>query len=238
MSDGFAYIDILFFAMVAAFIAYRLRSVLGRRTGLERQPNKGRDRDAALRPAESKRETENSAPLPDGNGRLLDRPPPLPDPLPEAAVGSSASEGVAAIGAVDRSFTPGSFLPGAKYAFGMIVDAFAKGDLATLRPLLADQVYTNFKTVIEQRDRADERLETEITAEPAAEIVDAALLGRLAHVTVRFVSQQVNVTRDAQGGIISGDPSRPEEVIDLWTFERNVHSSDPNWLLSETATPE
>ena len=29
MSEGFAYIDILFFAMVAAFIALRLRSVLG-----------------------------------------------------------------------------------------------------------------------------------------------------------------------------------------------------------------
>ena len=38
MSDGFAYLDILFFAMVAAFIAYRLRSVLGQRTGHERRP--------------------------------------------------------------------------------------------------------------------------------------------------------------------------------------------------------
>jgi predicted lipid-binding transport protein (Tim44 family) len=75
-------------------------------------------------------------------------------------------------------------------------------------------------------------------AEPAAEFVDAAVQGRVARVTLRFVSRQINVTRDAQGRVVAGDPTRPEEVVDLWTFERDVRSSDPNWLLAETATPE
>ena len=40
MGDGFPLIDIVLFAMVAAFLFLRLRSVLGRRTGQERQrPN-------------------------------------------------------------------------------------------------------------------------------------------------------------------------------------------------------
>ena len=75
-------------------------------------------------------------------------------------------------------------------------------------------------------------------AEPSADLVDATLANRIARLTLRFVSRQINVTRDAQGRVIGGDPARPEEVVDLWTFERDVRSRDPNWLLAETATPE
>lgn len=232
MSDGFAYIDILFFAMVAAFIAYRLRSVLGRRTGLERHPTERREQEAQARRVDAKADADNVVSLPDRRGRPA-------EPFPDAtAAGSGAAGGLSALRAADPGFDMASFLPGAKSAFGMIVDAFARGDLATLRPLLADQVYRNFQAAIDQREAAGERLETEIMAEPAAEFVDAAVQGRVARVTLRFVSRQINVTRDAQGRVVAGDPTRPEEVVDLWTFERDVRSSDPNWLLAETATPE
>lgn len=230
MSDGFAYIDILFFAMVAAFIAYRLRSVLGRRTGLERHPLERRDQqDAQARKGEPMSDPDNVVSLPDRRNR--------PDDLPDD-MASDARGGLAALRAVDPGFDPASFLSGAKAAFGMIVNAFARGDVQTLRPLLAEQVFRNFKAAIAQRESARERLETEIMAEPAAEIVDATLQGRMARVTLRFVSRQINTTRDAQGRVVAGDPARPEEVVDLWTFERDVRSPDPNWLLAETATPE
>ncbi len=232
MSDGFAYIDILFFAMVAAFIAYRLRSVLGRRTGLERHPTERREQEAQARRGDAKADTDNVVSLPDRRGRPAE---PFPD---AAAAGTGVAGGLSALRAADPGFDMAGFLPGAKSAFGMIVDAFARGDLATLRPLLADQVYRNFQAAIDQREAAGERLETEIMAEPAAEFVDAAVQGRMARVTLRFVSRQINVTRDAQGRVVAGDPTRPEEVVDLWTFERDVRSSDPNWLLAETATPE
>jgi predicted lipid-binding transport protein (Tim44 family) len=240
MSDGFAYIDILFFAMVAAFIAYRLRSVLGRRTGLERNPLERREAEARARAADVKPETDNVVNLPD-RGRRMPEPMPadqaIPD-LPSAAVAPQTTVGLAAIRSADPEFDVASFLPGAKYAFGMIVDAFARGDVQALRPLLADQVFQNFKAAIGQREAAGERLDTEIMAEPSAEVVDAALVGRRARVTVRFVSRQINVTKDSQGRVVGGDAARPEEVVDLWTFERDVHSRDPNWLLTETATPE
>ncbi|WP_027132701.1 Tim44/TimA family putative adaptor protein [Geminicoccus roseus] len=231
MSDGFAYIDILFFAMVAAFIAYRLRSVLGRRTGLERHPLERHKQDGRARPGEQAADADNVVALPDRRSRMEEPP----------AVNSSDADlapGVAALRAADPGFDMASFLPGAKAAFGMIVDAFARGDLQALRPLLADQVFRNFKAAIDQREAAGERLETEIMAEPAAEFVEAGMRGSIARVTLRFVSRQTNVTRDARGNVIAGDPVRPEEVVDLWTFERDVRSSDPNWLLAETATPE
>lgn len=239
MSDGFAYIDILFFAMVAAFIAYRLRSVLGRRTGLERNPLERREADARARGVDAKPDADNVVSLPDRGRRPAD---PMAEQLPDEVslehVAPAARAGLAAIQAADRSFDLPSFLPGAKSAFGMIVDAFARGDAQALRPLLADQVFRNFKAAIDQREAAGERLETEIMAEPSAELVDATLVDRIARVTLRFVSRQINVTRDAQGRVIGGDSARPEEVTDLWTFERDVRSRDPNWLLAETATPE
>jgi predicted lipid-binding transport protein (Tim44 family) len=240
MSDGFAYIDILFFAMVAAFIAYRLRSVLGRRTGLERNPLERREAEARARGAEVKPDADNVVNLPDRGRRMPDpvAADAAPPELPDANVAPTASAGLAAIQAADRSFDLAGFVPGATSAFGMIVDAFAKGDVQTLRPLLADQVFRNFKAAIDQREAAGEQLMTEIMAEPSAEIVDAALVGRNARITLRFMSRQINVTRDAAGRVIGGDPARPEEVVDLWTFERDVRSRDPNWLLTETATPE
>jgi predicted lipid-binding transport protein (Tim44 family) len=61
--------------------------------------------------------------------------------------------------------------------------------------------------------------------------------GSMARVTVRFSSEQVNVVRDAGGQAIEGDPASAEEVIDIWTFERDTQSSDPNWALVETSTP-
>ena len=38
MSEGFQFIDIIFFAVIAGFILLRLRGVLGRRTGHQRPP--------------------------------------------------------------------------------------------------------------------------------------------------------------------------------------------------------
>jgi predicted lipid-binding transport protein (Tim44 family) len=120
----------------------------------------------------------------------------------------------------------------------MIVDAFARGDTEALRPLLADDVYAGFKEAIEQRQAADETLETEVVAIKQADAVEARLDGTWALVTVRFVSDQVNVTRDAEGNIVDGDPEQLAEIVDLWTFGRDTASRDPNWELVSTGVDE
>lgn len=227
MSDGFAYIDILFFAMVAAFIAFRLRSVLGRRTGHERR------RAPGWQTAPSENTSEKVVPLPDRSRPTADAAKAF------AGVSDDNLKGtLTAIRVADPSFDLDSFVPGAKAAFEMIVEAYASGNKDALRPLLADEVLGGFVGAIEQREVAGQVLETQLIAIQQADVVDAAMQGSLARVTVKFTSEQVNALRDASGEVIDGDPKRADEVIDVWTFERDTLSSDPNWALVETRTPE
>jgi predicted lipid-binding transport protein (Tim44 family) len=219
MSDGFPFLDILFFAMVAAFIALRLRSVLGRRTGHER-----RRPDPVSAP--SARTADKVVPMPE-------RPAQAEDDGLEPPVRS----GLSAIRLADKSFDLDRFLQGASAAFAMIVDAFAHGDKDALRPLLASDVFQGFSKAIDDRSRRGETLSTELVSTKKPELVGAAMTDTRARVTVRFESEQINLTRDTQGEIVAGDPSRTEQVVDIWTFERDARSRDPNWQLVETRTP-
>jgi predicted lipid-binding transport protein (Tim44 family) len=221
MSDGFAYLDIIFFAMVAAFIAFRLRSVLGRKTGHERP------RIDPVSQRSAPRSNDNVVPMPDRG------------PAPAAEAASAPAEGplaagVAAVRRADPRFDADHFLQGARAAFAMIVEAYAKGDKAALRPLLADDVFAQFAGAIDSREQAGRSLSTELVATRAAELVEAGMAGPRARVTVRFTSEQINLTRDAAGDVVEGDPRQIDTVIDLWTFERDTRSRDPNWQLVET----
>jgi predicted lipid-binding transport protein (Tim44 family) len=77
-----------------------------------------------------------------------------------------------------------------------------------------------------------------LTAVPAAEVVGAEMRDRMARINVRFKSEQINLLRDADGKVLEGDPRTAEEVVDIWTFERDTASDDPNWTLVETRTPD
>ena len=116
----------------------------------------------------------------------------------------------------------------------LIVDAFAAADNARLRPLLNDSVYELFSGAIEERTTAGEKLETTLVGVRESEIVEAGLRGGMARVTVRFVSDQINLQRDSADRIVEGDPGEPTEIIDLWTFGRDTRSHDPNWQLAAT----
>ena len=225
MNDGLAFIDILIFAMIAAFLVYRLRSVLGRRTGDERQ------RPNPFTPQPAEQGADNVIPMPPR--------PPGPDAVAAPAPGEpvSLAEGLALIRQADPTFDEKGFQEGAKGAFAMIVGAFAQGDTATLRPLLADDVYDNFARAVRERQTAGETMETRVERFDEVDMLEARMDGGTAVVTIRFASQQVSVTRDAGGSIVDGDPARPVEVIDIWTFARNTRSRDPNWLLVETRVP-
>lgn len=230
MGDGFVFIEIVIFAMIAAFLVYRLRSVLGRRTGEERQ------RSNPFTSAPGAAKPDNVVPLPERNRTR-------PDVAPGAAPGGdvvlsdeplSLAASIDQIRAADPNFDEKHFLEGSKAAFAMIVDAFARGDTATLRPLLADDVYDSFAQVIRDRQAAGEQHEARIEQVREAEVVEAKLdAGRTARVTVRLVSDQVNVVRDRNGAVVDGDPKALVENTDVWTFARNLRSRDPNWALVE-----
>ena len=150
---------------------------------------------------------------------------------------TGSRSGIAAIRRADPGFDVDHFLQGARAAFSMIVEAYAKGDKRTLRPLLADEVYAQFAGAIDAREQAGHVLTTELVATREAEITQATMVGSKARVTVKFTSEQINVTRNAQGEVVEGDPRQIETVIDLWTFERDTRSRDPNWQLVETGAP-
>lgn len=230
MGYGFRFIDLIFFAMVAVFLVLRLRSVLGRR------PDDGAQRPGPL--------AGKSPLLPGGdNDNVVDLPrrgyvapsEPEEEPLPETPVVLTLQEtALAEIQATDRTFSVEDFLGGAKAAFEMIITAFAAGDKKSLQSLLSKQVFANFTGAIDARAAAGETLEAELISPPSAEIVEASLEDRTAIVTVRFVSEQVNVLRDKDNEVIDGDPNRITKVIDIWTFSRDTSARDPNWVLVET----
>lgn len=233
MGEGFHFIDILIFAMIAAFLVYRLRSVLGRRHGEERQrpnPYAGRPNQHGAPPPPQGEPADNVVHLPE-RGRPIEVPPPAPGEP------TSLAAGVSQVRVADPSFDEKMFVKGAVMAFEMIVDAFAKGDTATLRPLLSDEVYDNFAAAIRTRAQAAETLETRIIEIRDADLIEARMDGRTAFLTVKFVSEQINVTRDKDGAVVDGDPDAALEVVDLWTFARNTRSRDPNWMLVETRVP-
>ncbi len=225
MGDGFQNFDIILFAMVAAFLVLQLRRVLGRRTGNEKPPNEAVvERFTAARDAKP---VDNVVTLPP---RASDATP----SAAEQAPGDPVAAGIARIGAADSSFEPRQFLDGARGAFEIIVHAFAAGDTASLRPLLSDEVYDGFAEAIRQRIAAKETHETHLVAVKSTEISEADLNGRTAFVTVAFRSDQVNVTRAADGKVVEGDPEQIVEKTDFWTFARNTRSQDPNWKLVAT----
>ena len=213
MDDNGSLVGIIIFAGIAVFLFIRLRAVLGRRTGEERERSNPFDRPPIV-PYQPNDFTANG-------GRpavVIENDPHLP---------LSINARLAQVHAADPTFDEKSFLAGAKSAFQMIVSAFAAGDLATLRPLLSSNLYGEFGRAISARPHREQGNAIRFEGPVEAEIVDAGMSGREDHIQVRFASRQMH----------PGDTQPPEEeTIDLWSFSRDLASRDPNWQLIETAT--
>ncbi len=235
MNESFAFLDIIILGVIAAFIIFRLRSVLGKRTGHEQRPT-----NDPFKPQQGG-EDDKVVHLPDRGkpeGADLGRKDESFDDLPETPVEGEGDlgAGLTKIKLADRAFEPGEFITGARMAFEMVIGAFAGGDKKTLRPLLANEVFDNFAQAIDAREENNQKLETTLIGITESEIIEADLQQKTAFVTVKFVSEQVNVTRDTDGEVVDGDPSHVAKITDIWTFARNTRSRDPNWTLVATGS--
>lgn len=208
---------VILFAMIAGFLAMRLYSVLGKRTGHE-QP--------LPKPAE---ERLAAAPM----ARTIDVTPEVRDTGPRL-IDAGAENGLRAVIAADPSFDVAQFVEGSKAAYRMILEAFWKGDEETLGWLVEEDVRAGFTAAIEERRAAGHVLENRLVAIERAQIVEAVLEGKTARLTVRFDADIASVTRDAQGVLVAGSMSDAVETHDAWTFARDLRSDDPNWKLVET----
>lgn len=223
----------LVFLGLAVFVIFKLRSVLGERTGAEPPPPfDGLRRDAppaardekiiTLSPREAEAGIPGEAPAPAFRWEGF------------AEKGSPLAAGFDAIAALDASFQPGTFAAGAKAAYEMIVTAFNNGDRKTLKGLLSRENFDAFSQDITDREARGETVQANFVSIDKAEITQAVARGRVAEITVSFVSQMINATKDKTGAIVDGSLDKVASVTDSWTFARDTSTRDPNWRLVAT----
>lgn len=217
-------LGILLIAMVAGVILFRLYTVLGRRTGNEREPPEGLRRWGFGSTPGNRRETVVAPP---------DRPATAADR--SSAIDDAVAKALTDIKLADRGFETEHFLDGARHAYQMIVVAFAARDKETLRPLLSEEVYSAFDAVMQGHADRHETVNYTFEGFGNTRIVHAELRGRTAEITVEFGARFISSTTDAAGTVIDGDPQKTREVVDVWTFARDSRSSDPNWTLVATS---
>ena len=211
-------VEIVLLAMIALFVGLRLYAVLGQRTGHEQSP-------AVTRP-EATTEAAPTLAAPDAS--------PAPVEPSGLAYEQSAATGIRAIIAADSSFDVARFVEGAQAAYKMVLEAFWKGDREELAMLANQEVAAAFVAAIDEREALGNTLDNRLVAIERAAIEDARLNGKVAEIEVRFDAFVAAVTRDKDGELVAGSMSDAVPTKDIWTFQRNLASKDPNWLLVET----
>ena len=221
--------DILVLGAIAVAAVLMLRSVLGKKTGNEE--TRARSRRLPVRDPAAREQAGQAGSEPYES--VVSKVSSIDE---FATPGSPLSQSLTEIQLADSSFDPGTFMSGARAAYEMIIGAFAAGDTKTLKPLLADDVYASFAEVTEGRATRKETVEQTFIGVNAAKISGAALSDRIAEISVKFVSELISVTKNADGAVIQGDPNHVFKVTDIWTFSRDTRSADPNWRVSATVS--
>ena len=217
--------DLIFFALVAAFLILKLRSVLGRRTGNEKRPKNffmqeatslGTEKKKIINVKEAKKSKIFNDSLKDEKGILKN------------------ATSVEKICYYDKSFTPKKFLEGAKTAFQTIIDSYAKGDIDKIKYLLSTNVFNNFLKEIKSRSRKKLFLEHTLISIKSAGVEKINIKSTIADIVVKFVSEQVNLLKNEKGKILEGNDEYIENHTNYWTFSKDLKSNNPNWKLVVT----
>lgn len=222
----------LVFALLAVFVVWKLRSVLGTRTGQEqanremylRKPQESEPQSATILPYPGKAGEGTETNVDDLRAAWLQIP----------GVEQNVLPGLEAIARADKSFEPRTFIDGSKAAYEMIIMSFAAGNRAALRDLLSKDVYESFSAAIDDREMRGDTVDTTFVSIDRASIEDAHLRETNAQITMRFQSKLITATRSKDGKIVDGNPDKVVDMIDVWTFSRDVNSRDPNWRLVAT----
>jgi len=204
-------IDILVYAVIAALILGRLWAVLGTRHDDEPRRAKPAADDASFA-------------APQISSRMQ------PVPLPPA----SLAGGLAQIKAIDPAFDEKQFLQIVRDIFSVVVGAYAAGKLNSVSEFLSPLLQSHFQISVDARTAAGQTAQSRVSRIKEAEVIGARAEDKQAFVTVKFVSDQENVLRDARGTIIGGHEGQTEEVTDIWTFARDTKTVDAKWVVVET----
>lgn len=208
MQLSLPFIDIIIFAIIAIFLVYRLKSILGQNSDGNEQNNKI---DIG------KKDFTNVVKLGNRQSDANDK---------KTNKDSIISE--------DPTFNEKEFLKGAQNFFEMVIDCFVKGKLKNIEMYIDNKLIKNFQLVIDERLQEEETLDINIIKMISIRIEDVKKLKNFLRVSVFFESEQIKFLKDKKGKIIDGDQKKSILVKDLWTFEKKIQSKDLNWILVET----
>jgi predicted lipid-binding transport protein (Tim44 family) len=205
--------EVILYAAIATIICVMLYTVLGKSVG--QGPESGFDAEKAIKNFQNK------------DSKVVQLNTPAGPPT-----------GLEAIAAADANFSPAYFMDGAKAAYSMILEAFAAGDKEQLESLLTPDVYETYADAIKSREDEGLTQVTDLGRLRKAMIKEAVLEGKMARIEVLYESELTSALMDKEGNVVQGDPDILSSVSEVWTFERNLKSSDVNWRLSDVAPSE
>ena len=217
----YGFIDIVLFAMIAAFLILRLRSVLGKhRNSGEGKSNLGlhtltQSHKTEKQPAEGDSKEESKI-------------------EPQNSEKDNDGVDLAEIQGAIPGFEKGEFLAGVRAAFEIIVNSFSSGDKEKLAGLLSDEVFNNFSSAITDRERLGHVSESSLIRIIDTVLLEANISDGSVLLTVKILSEQINATKGERGEVVDGNPDLVLEVADIWTFSKEIESPDPNWRLVAT----
>ncbi len=242
-------LDIIIFAGIAVFFILKLLGVIGQRSEEEETNNKPKKNiiDINQRYQEAKKLTRNknynakkesSAVIIDITSKTKEDA--FNNHLNQLDIkpNSKIGKGLKKIQGKIPDFNPVEFTQGAESAFEMILGAFASGELPLLKNLLTKDVYKIFETSITQRKKNGEQMKLTILAIESVEIIQANVKGNELSLSVVINSEQNSVTYDKENNVIAGDVKDKISASDIWTFNKTIQSSGPNWYLAATGSAE
>ena len=209
MQLSLPFLDIIIFAIIAIFLVYRLKNILGQNSESNDQNNKI---DI------EKKNFTNVVKL--GNTKLNTN---------EIRTNNDS------ILEIEPTFDEREFLKGAQNFFEMVINCFVKGNLKEIVNYIDVKLIKNFQSVIDERLAENESLKIEIIKMNSIQIKNFKKLKNFLRISVLFETEQVKVLKDKKGNIIDGDQNKSILVKDLWTFEKEIQSKDLNWKLVETS---
>jgi predicted lipid-binding transport protein (Tim44 family) len=215
-----AVIQLIVLAGIAIFLILRLKNVLGSRDGFEKT-------SLPDEPPPARVGRRGFAVIEGGQDRDII------DHVPE---GGAAAAALVAMKRVEPDFSVTQFLQGARSAYEMILMAFERGDIASVRAFLAPEVYAAFDGVVQARAQQGLTVQAEFIGVRELALAEAEYdpQSREAEISVRFTGELISTARDSAGQIVEGDPKSPRKQRDTWTFARKMGAKDPNWQLVAT----
>ena len=208
MNSFFPFLDIIILGLLALFLGFRLKNLLGDRSGYGEDVNK----------LETYNETK-----PDNNNNVIN--------LNKKKI---SGEGLETLKKVDPNFSEEEFLDGAKQAFKIIIEAFVDSDIEKLKPLIDYELLKSFTKSISEREARQEKQFVDIISINKLDIINISLVDNIASISIKIESEQIKYTIDKNDKIIDGNKEVSEIIKDKWVLERDTSSNNPNWKLVET----